>query len=205
MSRHPLGARIRWYWYQHWWVRWNALVLVVACAVLYTAARFDDDPVGRTITAPIALRDLAVGSTIEASDIDQRQVAPPDLLGGVALVDDPVGRVVTSAILAGEAIVEHRVAPDGLSGVAALVPAGHRAVALPVTLAPLPVTVGDRVDVLVAAAEGVFTTDVVARDALVVATSAEMVTIALDEQSATEVADGLASGVVTLALRGAEG
>jgi hypothetical protein len=77
-------------------------------------------------------------------------------------------------------------------------------VALPITLAALPVAVGDRVDVLAATGDGLFSTDVVAEGALVVATSEEVVTVAMAEAAATRVADGLAGGLVTLALRGAE-
>jgi Flp pilus assembly protein CpaB len=196
---------MRWYWYQHWWVRWNALVLLILCALVYAGSRSDDGPAGPTALATVAVRDLAVGATIAADDVERRRVTAPERFGGAVLVDDPVGRVVTAAIVAGEPVVEQRVAPEGLSAVAALVPPGHRAVALPVTLAPLPVAVGDRVDVLVAEAEGLFSTEVAARNALVVATSEEMVTIALEEAGARVVADGLASGVVTLTLRGAPG
>lgn len=96
-----------------------------------------------------------------------------------------------------------REAPDGRSGVAALVPAGHRAIALPVTVAPLPVMVGDHVDVLVASADG-SRSRVVARAARVVAAGEEVVTVALPAADATAAADGLAGGVVTLALHGLE-
>jgi hypothetical protein len=61
----------------------------------------------------------------------------------------PVGSVVRYPIAAGEPVIPDRLAPDGLSGAAALVPQGQRAVAVP--LGPggtPPVHPGDRVDVV---------------------------------------------------------
>ena len=52
-------------------------------------------------------------------------------------------------VLAGEPLVAARLAPDGLTGAAALVPAGHRAVAVPIGPAGAPpLAVGDLVDVV---------------------------------------------------------
>src|SRR3546814_13349083 len=65
----------------------------------------------------------------------------------------PDGQVLRSAVYEGEVLVGERLAPVGVHGLAATLPTGTRAVAIPVEpgLAP-PLQVGDVVDVLVALA-----------------------------------------------------
>ncbi|HET7721777.1 MAG TPA: RcpC/CpaB family pilus assembly protein, partial [Acidimicrobiales bacterium] len=110
-------------------------------------------------------------------------------------------------------LVEARLAPDGLSPVAARIPPGHRAVAVPTaaggfaTEAP-PVEVGDRVDVL--ATFDVLEPDApptapVARDALVIEVADSRISLAVEADDAAPVAFALARGTVTLALVGAPG
>lgn len=75
---------------------------------------------------------------------------------------------------------------------AALVPAGGRAVAVPVADALPPLRRGDRVDVLAPS--------VVAADAVVLDVGETVVTVAVVAADAPRVADALARGPVTLAL-----
>jgi Flp pilus assembly protein CpaB len=106
----------------------------------------------------------------------------------------------------GEAVLAGRLAPDGLRGVAALVPPGWRALALPVGPAALPLSVGDRVD-LVAAVGGTDATEsqspsfVLAGNAVVVAVAERSVTVAVRAEDAPRVALGIVTGSVVLALR----
>src|SRR5690606_3585174 len=102
------------------------------------------------VEVAVAAHDLLVGTTIGPDDLVEASLDPAV---AARAVDEPEGRVVTSVILAGEPVVAGRVAPAGRTGAAALVPPGHRAVAVPVTLAAPPVEVGDRVDVLVTSGE----------------------------------------------------
>jgi hypothetical protein len=103
-------------------------------------------------------------------------------------------------------VLAGRLAPEGLQGVAALVPTGWRALAMPAGRAALRLSVGDRVD-LVAAVDG--TTDdasespsfVLADNALVVAVDDESVTVAVPAEDAPRVALGIVTGSVVPALR----
>jgi hypothetical protein len=128
-----------------------------------------------------------------------------------ALAEPPVGSVVRQSVLTGEALVSERLAPQGLTGVAALVPAGHRAVAVPVgPVATPPVAVGDLVDVLavvpaasgpgeVAGGEPAFP---LVDGAVVVDVAEQSVTLAVPEADAPRVAWTLTNGAVVLALAG---
>jgi len=78
-------------------------------------------------------------------------------------------------------VLAGRVAPDGLHGAAALVPAGWRALAIPVAPTVIALEVGDHVDLVAGFDVAQSTTDrspslTVARDALVVAVDEQRVT-----------------------------
>jgi Flp pilus assembly protein CpaB len=97
----------------------------------------------------VATRDLAPGDVVDDGAVAVRAL-PMAAVASAAVSDAPVGATVRQAIPAGEPLVAERLAPDGLSGAAALVPAGHRAVAVPVGPAGRPpLAVGDLVDVVV--------------------------------------------------------
>ena len=155
----------------------------------------------------IARHDLAPGDPIESSDVELA-ARPTALMPTSALRDLPEGAVVRATVLAGEVLVAERLAPTGLSGVAALVPVGMRAVAIPTEpgTAP-PVTVGDRVDILVAlppeSAGGGPPGFAVATGAVVVSVNDVAVTVAVPRDAAPRVAVALGQGAVTLALVGA--
>jgi Flp pilus assembly protein CpaB len=133
---------------------------------------------------------------------------------------------VRHPVLAGEPLVAARLAPDGLTGAAALVPPGWRAVAVPLGPAGAPpLAVGDLVDVLAvmptaglpglgsdgagagpdgtgpdgAAQEPAF---VLVERAAVVDVTDDAVTVAVPEGDAPRVAWALSNGAVVLALGG---
>ena len=85
-------------------------------------------------------------------------------------------------------------------GVAALLPEGHRAVAVPVDGAGLDLRVGDAVDVL--ATFEAEPTVVVAEGLPVVAIRDEAVTVAVPAKGAADLAYAVARAAVTLALSG---
>lgn len=183
-----------------WWAC-AALVAVLAAAQV---GRLDDDAAARraawgtATVAVVAVRDLAPGDVVAADDVVVEQ-RPAAVLPAGSLGAPPVGRTVVAPILAGEAVVTRRLAPEGLSGVAALVPDGMRAVALPTAFEGPPLAVGDRVDVL-ATVDG--PTTVVAPDAVVVDVGEAAVTVAVPVGDLDAVAYAVARGTVTLALVG---
>jgi Flp pilus assembly protein CpaB len=171
---------------------------------------------GTTRSVVVATDDLWPGDVVSGSAVAVRDL-PEASIPASALADEPVGRTVRQPILAGEPVVAARLAPDGLTGAAALVPAGHRAVAVPVaaTGAP-PLGVGDAVDVVtvvpstgagppVAGPAGRSDDPAVtlADRAAVVAVDDRTVTVAVPERAAPRVAWAVANGAVVLALAGA--
>jgi hypothetical protein len=131
----------------------GATALTVAS--LLSAAGAARDRWGQTRPVAVATRDLAPGEVVDAGAVEVRDL-PVGVLGDAPVAGAPEGAVVRQPILAGEPVVAARLAPDGLTGAAALVPPGHRAVAVPVGPggAP-PVMQGDLVDVLAVLPPGV--------------------------------------------------
>src|SRR3546814_7635655 len=120
----------------------------------------------------------------------------------------PDGQVLRSAVYEGEVLVGERLAPVGVHVLAATLPTGTRAVAIPVEpgLAP-PLQVGDVVDVLVALAPESAGSGppgfVLAPSVLVVDVGEHAVAVAVERDDAPRVAVALGRGAVTLALVGA--
>lgn len=97
----------------------------------------------------VAQRDLQPGDNVDGSAVAVRRL-PDAVVTDAALRAPPVGSVVRYPVVAGEPLVGDRLAPEGVTGVGALVPEGHRAIGLPQgQLGTPPVQVGDLVDVLV--------------------------------------------------------
>jgi len=151
-----------------------------------------------------AARAVEVGSVLRAADLTVRSMpaafVPEGSLGATGEV---VGRTVVVPLFRGSPVVIGQLAPDGLEGVAALLPAGGRAVAVPTGPASVAVRRGDRVDVLVTfdpPPAGEDPTFPVAESALVVDAGPEAVTVAVAPQEAVRVAYAVAAGVVTLVL-----
>ena len=213
------------------------LVLMVAAGTgltvvaLVRSADQARDRWGATRTVAVARHDLAPGETIDGGSAELREL-PEAAVATEALAAVPVGAVVRQPVAAGEPLLGDRIAPGGLTGVAALVPAGHRAIAIPVEPLGVPrVVVGDQVDVLAVlapapalaapAADGSEETDPsevdsldglatvgqtampVVERAVVVDVADGAVTIAVAERDVPAVATALAYGPVLLTLAGA--
>ena len=186
---------------------WSCAAVVAVLAVTRVGAW------GESRTVVVASGDLPPGHVVTLADVTVERW-PVAVVPAGALADVPVGRTVTTPIVAGEAVVARRVAPDGLDGVAALLPEGHRAVAVPAAIDGFgagvpPLAVGDRVDVLATfdvyvdeGGSGAEPTGVVAAEALVVDVGDGAVTVAVPERDAPQVAFAAARGTVTLALVG---
>lgn len=159
----------------------------------------------------VAAHRLDPGVEVASGDVAVRLVpgslAPADSLTST---DEAVGRTVVVPIFAGLPVMEGHLAASGLKGVAALLPPGTRAVAVPNGGAPLPLVAGDHVDVLAtfdpsgdpsgSPTAGADPTFPVARGALVVDVADDSATVAVGPQEAARVAFAVTTGVVTLAL-----
>jgi len=173
---------------------------------------------GASRPVAVATRDLAAGEVVGAGGVAVRML-PEAAVPERALSGAPLGRVVRQPVARGEALVPDRLAPDGLTGAAALVPAGRLAVAVPVGPggAP-PLVVGDIVDVLAVVPGGTASSTAAAGDAGtggdvpafplvagagVVDVGEDAVTVAVPRDDAPAVAAALAQGAVVLALVGA--
>jgi hypothetical protein len=182
--RHPLP----------YWLAVGVLAAVTAATLarVTDAAASERERWGERMLVAVALVDAGAGEAVTA---ELREV-PVGLVPEGALTVLPDGDVASAWIGAGEVVLEQRLAPAGLSPAAAMLPAGTRGVAVPVGIAPLPVAIGDRVDVLGPA--------LLAAGALVVAVTDDAVTVAVPGSAARRVADVVVTGTVTLVLSSAE-
>jgi Flp pilus assembly protein CpaB len=191
-----------------------ALAIVTGLVVLslVSSAEAARQRWGRARPVAVAIRDLAPGDVIDASTVEVRHL-PDAVLSAGALAEPPSGSVVRQPVVAGEPLVAERLAPQGLTGVAALVPAGQRAVAVPIgPLAAPPLAIGDLVDVLavvpVPAEEpprrpGDGPSFPLIEGAAVVDVGEQSIAVAVPEADAPRVAWALTNGSVVLALAGA--
>lgn len=186
-----------------------ALALVLAVTTGLTVGRLAQQAsqraaeLGGLVDVAVAARPVDAGRVLRDADVTRRRL-PAALVPRGRPVPSPVGRVALVPLAAGEVLLAAKLAPDGLRGVAALVPAGHRALAVPVDPGGLDLEAGHRVDVLATfdagGDEGVAPTFPVATAALVVDVADEAVTVAVPPDQAPKVAFALARGTVTLAV-----
>lgn len=175
---------------------------------------------------PVVVANRALGAGDEVAAGSVRLVRMPRaFVPDGALSSPPVGQTVLSPLYPGEALLAQRLAPEGLRGIAALLPRGTLAMAVPTGTGGLRVAVGDLVDVLATAGfvtaptpaagtpvegggqtggvqppDGDGSTRVVASDAKVVDVSDETVTVAVRDAEAPLVATALTQATITLAL-----
>lgn len=173
-----------------------AVVVAMVVSSLVDRATAEARRLGPPVRVPVATRAVDVGEVLGADTVAWRRLPRSAV---------PVGDVVTSAegrtalvpLAEGEVLLASKLGPDGLRGVAALLPAGMQALAVPAATGTPPLEVGDRVDVL-----GAFDSEavVVSADAVVVGVDAEAVTVAVAAADAPRLAWALARAAVTLAL-----
>jgi Flp pilus assembly protein CpaB len=195
-----------------WWATAIALAVLTVSVAGGVLGRADaaSDRWGVERTVLVATGPIDIGQMIEPGDVGTTEwpaaLVPPDAVTG-----EVVGRVAVAAIAEGEVLVERRLAPDGLTGAAALLPPDTRALAVPDISGGLALSPGDVVDVLAvidpfaigSTAEGgpgEATAEIVAAAATVVAVTEDSTTVAVRSQEVGHVAAALAQGVVTLAL-----
>jgi Flp pilus assembly protein CpaB len=149
---------------------------------------------GSERTVMVAAHPLAAGAVLGADDLVTRHW-PAAVVAPGALSEAPVGRTLTGAVAAGEALNDVRLAPVGASGTGALLEPGMRAVAVPTTTGRLALSVGDRVELVAVGPTG--GAQVVAGDGTVLSVDEESITVAVEEGNGPEVAAAVAAGSVT--------
>jgi Flp pilus assembly protein CpaB len=192
-------------------VFWSAAATLAAVTALFVAGTVNTAAAraaryGTPRAVVIATRDLDAGSVIRRRDTEVRRL-PAALVPRGSVAEPPVGRAVVVPVFRGEPLLRQKLAPWGVRGAAALVPAGSRAVTIPSGPAPPPVRVGDVVDVLASfdrdvAGDGEPTFPV-ALAARVVAVAEGTVTVAVRIAEVTKVVFATTAGVVSVVLRGA--
>jgi Flp pilus assembly protein CpaB len=195
---------------------WWTVVALVAAAVGIGAGHIVDRAAavrsqwGRTVRVAVMTDPVAIGEPVSADHTELRSL-PRAVVPDGALTDEPDGRVALADLHPGEILLGDRLAPDGLTGPAALLGPGTRALAVPTGPGTPPLAVGDTVDLLAtvdplaidpAPTEQVPEASAVARGARVVAVGEASVTVAVTVAEAPGVAVALAQGAVSLALAG---
>lgn len=163
---------------------------------------------GPSRVVAIARRPLEPGAVVGPSDIEGEArpagALPDGAIDGTNVLE---GRVVVDRILAGEPVVAERLAPNGVRGVAALVPPGSAAVLVPASARPPRLAVGNRVELFgglaPGSANGGAGADVVARDATVIEVSDDgSLLVAVPREQAAAAAAAILDGAVVVALIG---
>ncbi len=190
----------------------SALVLVVSllCGVAVATTVHGAEQARRAWGHPtdvlVATRDLDAGERLDDGNT-RLEPHPAPLVPDGALTALPDDARAREPVYEGEVLRVERLAPRGRSTVAARLPDGTRAVAIPIEPGTTPpVARGDRVDVLVAlpaeAAGGGPPGFELASDVVVVDVSDAAVTVAVPRDVAPRLAVALGQGAVTLALAG---
>ena len=185
-----------------WWTAVALLSLVTLVAVRSALASTAGATAryGAPTPVPVVVEAVAAGDEVPAGAVAVESRPAATVPGGeVAEAWD--GRTALVDLVPGEVLLRSRLAPDGVRGAGALLPPGHRALAVPSGPGGRPpLHVGDRVDVLVTLVEG--DSVVVAAGALVVHLDpdADTVTVAVPAGDAPALASAVTAGAVTLAL-----
>jgi len=157
---------------------------------------------GTTKTVAVATRAIDAGATIDAAAVSLERW-PSAVVADNALEALPIGRAARVALSPGDMLRADDIAPEGVTGLAALIPDGWRAVAVARGTASVAVARGDHVDLVVATSDGSAAT--AARGALVLAADAKTLTVAVPGDVADRVAAALATAAVVPVLRGTSG
>ena len=166
----------------------SAMITVSSISRVADAAAAERDRWGVRVPVVVATADIEPGEVVRA----ELRRLPAGVVPAGAVRAPVEGQLATAWIGRGEIVLAQRLAPAGLSPTTALLPPETRGVAVPQGIAPLPVVVGDRVDVLAP--------HVLAEGALVVAVAEEAVTVAVRSSVVPRVVDAVATGTVSLAL-----
>ncbi|MEO7837533.1 MAG: SAF domain-containing protein, partial [Acidimicrobiales bacterium] len=187
---------------------WSATLSVAAATGITVSHQVAEasaraERLGGLRQVPVAARPLAAGEVLASADVSVRRLPTAAIPEGPVSLS-PAGRPALVDLAAGEVLLAAKLAPEGVRGVAALLPAGMRALAVPVEAGGLDLERGHHVEVLATfdteATEAGEPTFPVATGAVVIDAGEESVTIAVSPDEAPRVAFALARGSVTLAL-----
>jgi len=150
----------------------------------------------------VAARSVEAGRVLTADDVAVRRLPAAALPRG-SVAAAPAGHTALVPLAPGEVVLEAKLAPWGVEGVAALVPPGRRALAVPAAKGGLALRRGNHVDVLATfdtTEGGTEPTFPVANSAQVLDVAEESVTVAVSPEEAARVALATSRGTVTLAV-----
>ena len=160
---------------------------------------------GDAVGVFVTRRAVPAGQPLLADDVARRDL-PAAVLGYGTPSLDPIGRTPRVDLLAGEVVIDERLADQGVHGSAARLAPGWRGVAVPCRRGMLELARGDLVDVFAVAEAGI---DQGGADAVLITSSAmvidrsdDQLTIAVDAVALPAVVAGLARGQVNLPLAG---
>lgn len=189
---------------------WLALATLVVLtwsviAGMLGRAQAQADRFGSVRNVVVVTRALEIGAVVAPGDVGLRETPAAFVPAGwLGTTDEAVARTTVSRLFPGQVLLREQLAPAGLKGVAALLPPGTRAVAVPTGAATAPLQTGDLVEVLAtfdpSVASGQEPTFAVARNALVVDVGADAATVAVGPEEAKRVAFAVTQGSVTLAV-----
>lgn len=186
-----------------YWILVAALTLAVVVSI--GAARADLDRrarrAGPTVRVAVAVGDHRAGERLGPGDVAVVEV-PRSVVAADALRHAPVGRRITTDVGDREVLVRRRLVGGNGSSLAAAVPAGGRAVAVPLPPGGLAVRPADRVDLLAPGADG--RAERLAEDATVLDAGESSVTVAVAAGEAGPVVDATLAGTIAVVLRGAQ-
>lgn len=178
-----------------------AIVAGLATQVVLADVRAELAAVERAAVV-VATRAVPAGTPLGPDDVGVVDW-PAALVPDGALGEPPLGRAAAVDLAAGEPVLEARLAPPGVSGRAAGLPAGTRAIGVPLPPHAVPLRPGDRVDVLATVeptTAGTAPAVVLVVAATVVDVAEGRATVAVPAADVTRVAAALAHGVVDLVL-----
>jgi len=201
---HTLGSAPRWWRGRRAPLIRQAVALAVAAGAVAWALQTNNRAVairgayGTLRRVAVARHPLAAGALLGAADVSWRDL--PALALPADPAPNPVGRTTLAPIAAGQVLTSAQLSDGRARGLAALVPPGEQAVAVPLADHALGLAPGDRVEVVAPARDGNGTGHVVVRDAPVLQVGSGRVVLAVGDDEIDALADALAAGQPVIAL-----
>jgi len=146
---------------------------------------------GPLVEVAVVARPVRAGAPVAPDDV-RTATLPVGALPDAEPAPRPVGHTARVDLVPGEVVLAARLGPRGL---AALLPPGTRALAVPRAAGTPPLEPGQRVDLLASGG-------IVVDGASVLAVDDSGTTVAVPEEAAPAVAEAIAASAVTLALAG---
>lgn len=184
-----------------WWAAVISLAVIAGVFVASTVSRAEAaaDRYEGLIKVAVATSNLEAGSSIGNEDI-RFENRPRAFLPASPIVESPSGRIASTPMVAGEVFTESKVAPGGLSSVAALLRNGERAVSVPNKKDGLRLQIDDTVDIIGSFGNSHESALTLASAGRVVDVGESSATVAVIAQDAPRVALATANGQVALAI-----